>query len=154
MRGALALLLTLGFGSLAFAGGDWSEAKVTKFMFNKRSQVVFELEWVKDNGFMSRSAYKSLVFEFHNWPSSSHRWFNQALPWTPSDDKTYPLSDMAACQNFILNAFINKSSVKLGQMGTVPFQPSASTENAGVIPYAQVTHQDGEEICLLYAAPI
>lgn len=52
------LLLTLGYGSLAFAGGDWAEAKVTKFIFNEGAHVVFELEWVKDNGFMSKSDYK------------------------------------------------------------------------------------------------
>ena len=154
MKRVFVLLLTLGFGALAFAGGDWSEAKVTKFKFNERAQVVFELEWVKENGFMSKSDYKRIVFEFHNWPSFSHRWFHQVLPWTPSDDQTYPLADVAACQNMLLGAFNKGVTVQLGQMGTVPFRPSVSTENAGVVPYAKVTKQEGVDVCFLYAAPI
>ncbi|AHI05241.1 hypothetical protein BDW_03665 [Bdellovibrio bacteriovorus W] len=154
MNRLIIFLLTLGCGSLAFAGGDWSEAKVVTFSFNDRAQVVFELEWVKDNGFMTKSDYKKLVFEFHNWPSSSHRWFHQVLPWTPSDDKAYPLADVAICQNMLLEAFKKGTTVQLGQMGTVPFRPSVSTENAGVVPYAKMTKQEGVDVCFLYAAPI
>ena len=49
MRRAFVILLTIGFGSIAFAGGDWSEAKVTKLMFNDQAQLVFEIEWIKEN---------------------------------------------------------------------------------------------------------
>ncbi|MFV3409168.1 hypothetical protein ACNH6C_11205 [Bdellovibrio bacteriovorus] len=148
------VLLALGFGSTASAGGDWSEAKITKFIFNERAQVVFELEWIQENGFISKSEFKRFVFEFHNWPSSSHRWLHQALPWTDSDKKTYPLADVAACQNMLLDAYREGATIQLGQMGTVPFQPSALTKDAGVAPYAKVIEQKGVTVCLLYAAPI
>lgn len=154
MKKALIILFTIGFSSLVFAGGDWSEAKIIKFDFNGHNQVVFEFEWIKENGFLSKSDNKRLVFEFHNWPTSSRRWFHQILPWTPSDDQIYSLADVATCQNLILNAYIKKSSFMLGQMGTVPFQPSVLTENAGVVPYAKVIQLDGQEGCMLYAAPI
>lgn len=154
MRRAFVILLTIGFGSIAFAGGDWSEAKVTKLMFNDQAQLVFEIEWIKENGFLSKSEYKRLVFEFHNWPSASHRWFHQVLPWTPADEKVYPIKDVAACQNMLLEAFSKSATIKLGQMGTVPFSPSISTENAGVIPYAKVEKSEGVNVCFLYAAPI
>ena len=154
MKRLFLLCLSFGFSSFAFAGGDWAEAKITSFGFNDRAQVVFEFEWVNSNGFLSQSDYKKLVFEFHNWPSSSNRWLHQALPWTPNDDRTYPLADVAACKNFLLNAFANKSVIKLGQMGTVPFQPSILTENAGVVPYAKVKQQANQDVCMLYAAPI
>lgn len=154
MNRVILLLLILGFGPAAFAGGDWSEAKIIKFQFNERSQVVFDLEWVRENGFMSRSEYKKLVFEFHNWPPSTHRWFHQVLPWTPSDDKAYPLSDVAACQNLLLDAFRKGGTVQLGQMGTVPFRASVLTDGAGVVAYAKVAKQEGMDVCFLYAAPI
>ncbi len=154
MRKVLLILIICTFGSLAHAGGDWSEAKVTKFSFNEQAQLIFEIEWVKENGFLSKSDYRRFVFEFHNWPTASHRWFHQALPWTPSDAKIYPLKDLAACQNLLIDAFIRDQTLQLGQMGTVPFQLSTSTENAGVVPFAKVVKQEGMDVCLLYAAPI
>lgn len=154
MKRIAVLLFAFGFGTQAFAGGDWSEAKVIKFRFNERAQVILEFEWVTGNGFLSKSDYRRLVFEFHNWPSSSRRWFHQILPWAPSDDHTYPLSDVATCQNMLLDAFNKGTTIHLGQMGTVPFRPSVSTENAGVVPYAKVTKQEGVDVCFLYAAPI
>lgn len=154
MNRLIVFIMTLGCGPLTFAGGDWSEAQVVTFRFNDRAQVVLELEWIKDNGFMSKSDFKRLVFEFHNWPPSSHRWFHQFLPWTPSDNKVYPLVDVAICQNMLLEAFKKGTTVKLGQMGTVSFRPSALTENAGVVPYAKVMKQEGLDVCFFYAAPI
>jgi hypothetical protein len=148
------ICICLIFGSAALAGGDWSEAKITKLTFNEKSQLVFELEWVKENGFISKSEFKRFVFEFHNWPVNSSRWFHQLLPWTPSDDKIYPLKDLASCQNQLMNAFANSATVLIGQMGTVPFRPSASTENAGVVPFAKAIDKPGSGVCLLYAAPI
>lgn len=154
MRKVFVFIITLGLGSFSFAGGDWAEATIDKLMFNEQAQLVFEINWVKENGFLAKSEYKKIVFEFHNWPSSSHRWFHQALPWTPADEKTYPLKDMAACQNILLDAYKKGVTVQLGQMGTVPFRPSTSTENAGVVPYAKVEKQQGVDVCFLYAAPI
>jgi hypothetical protein len=139
---------------VSFAGGGWEAARITKLSFTNQARLIFEFEWSGSNGFMSGGQYRKLVFEYHNWPSASHQWFVNWLPWAKSNEKLYPLSEMAACQNFLLEAYKNGNEVLIGQMGTVPFKPSESVREAGIVPFAKVVHEDGKDACLLFAAPI
>ena len=67
----------------------------------------------------------------------------------------YPMSDLAQSQNMILEAYANKKTMNLGQMGSQEFGESKTTPNAGKIFYAKViTFENEEPACYLQASDV
>lgn len=149
------LALSLLIASPALAGGTHAAARITSVSFNQDGNFVFEFEWVeKASETYLPTKFRKHVFEYMQknyeepWP------FN--LKWKSESVRSrYPLSDIAKCQNMILEAYVNKKPMNLGQMGLQEYGESKTTPNAGKIFYAKVIPFENEEpACYLQASDV
>ena len=141
--------------SAAYAGGQYSDAKIKNVYYKSSGQIVFEFEeLIQEKHFMPLFpvGIKKLRFDYLHWPKDSRysTWWYKVLPWTESKND-FDKKGFEDCINWMLLNYKNQTSFQFGQMGGGKFEIAEDAKDEVIIPYLRFDkNQDVKEpVCFI-----